>query len=188
MELLPQQPNMLKHTLALILLAGAALCPFSARAYAPVFPGTLVREVVASDGTVTTRDYTWGLDLAGLQSGTWDQESGGIGGLLAVTEVSGTSTNILLPISDHIGTVHSLVAAMTNSVALAQPAVVAEYDYAPYGQLISADGPLVGSCPFGFQSKYYDPETAASGISATATTTPRSASGSLPTPSARPAG
>jgi hypothetical protein len=65
---------------------------------------------------------------------------------------------------------------------------VAEYDYAPYGQLISADGPLVGSCPFGFQSKYYDPETAASGISATATTTPRSASGSLPTPSARPAG
>ncbi|NLN02395.1 MAG: RHS repeat-associated core domain-containing protein [Lentisphaerae bacterium] len=119
----------------------------------------LVREVVADSGTVTTRDYTWGLDLAGLQSGTWEQESGGIGGLLAVTEVSGTSTNILLPISDHIGTVHSLVAAMTNSVALAQPAVVAEYDYAPYGQLISADGPLVGSCPFGFQSKYYDPET-----------------------------
>jgi RHS repeat-associated protein len=118
----------------------------------------LVREVVADSGTVTTRDYTWGLDLAGLQSGTWEQESGGIGGLLAVTEVSGTATNILLPISDHIGTVHSLVAAMTNSVALAQPAVVAEYDYAPYGQLLSADGPLVGSCPFGFQSKYYDPE------------------------------
>jgi len=77
----------------------------------------LVREVVTDDGTVTTRDYTWGLDLAGLQDGSWGQESGGIGGLLAITEVSGTSTNILLPISDHVGTIHGLVAVVTDKIA-----------------------------------------------------------------------
>ena len=119
----------------------------------------LVREVVTDDGTVTTRDYTWGLDLAGLQDGSWGQESGGIGGLLAITEVSGTSTNILLPISDHVGTIHGLVAVVTDNVTLETPAAVAEYDYAPYGELISADGPFAGSCPFGFQTKYRDPET-----------------------------
>ena len=118
-----------------------------------------MREVVTDDGTVTTRDYTWGLDLAGLQDGSWGQESGGIGGLLAITETSGTATNILLPISDHVGTIHGLVAVVTDSVTLETPVVVAEYDYAPYGELISADGPFAGSCPFVFQTKYRDPET-----------------------------
>ena len=41
----------------------------------------------------------------------------------------------------------------------ADPVLAAEYDYAPYGELISADGPFAAACPFGFQSKYRDPET-----------------------------
>jgi RHS repeat-associated protein len=119
----------------------------------------LIREVVTENGTTTTRDYAWGLDLSGIKDGQWGQASGGIGGLLAITEVVGASTNIFLPICDHIGTVHALVAAVTNNVTLAAPTVVATYDYTPYGELIAADGQYASSSPFGFSSKYRDSET-----------------------------
>jgi RHS repeat-associated protein len=119
----------------------------------------LVREVVSNATGVITRDYAWGLDLNGLQDGQWGQAAGGIGGLLAITEVSGTCTNILLPICDHVGTVHALVAVVTNNVTLTVPAIVATYEYTPYGDLIAVDGPFVASCPFGFQTKYRDSET-----------------------------
>ncbi len=132
---------------------------------------TLVRELIIENGSTRTRDYTWGLDLAGQQSGTWAQDAGGIGGLLAITEVitvnpePGTvnpepaTTSILLPVCDQVGTIHALVAAVTNGVTLATPAVVAAYEYTPFGELLSADGPYAASCPFGFQSKYRDAET-----------------------------
>ena len=119
----------------------------------------LVREVVSNSTGVVTRDFTWGLDLAGLGDGQWGQTAGGIGGLLAITEVSGTSTNVFLPVCDHIGTVHALVAAMTNNVVLSTPVIVATYEYSPYGELIAQDGPYAGSCPFLFSSKYRDSET-----------------------------
>jgi RHS repeat-associated protein len=119
----------------------------------------LVREIVQENGVTTTRDYAWGLDLAGLQDGQWGQKSGGIGGLLAITEVGGSKTNIFLPICDHIGTVHALVAAVTNSVTLSTPAIVAQYEYSPWGELIAQDGPYANSCPILFMSKYRDQET-----------------------------
>lgn len=119
----------------------------------------LVREIMQENDVTTTRDYAWGLDLAGLQDGQWAQDAGGIGGLLAVTEVSGTRTNIFFPICDQVGTVHALVAAMTNNVALTTPVVVASFEYEPHGRLVSADGPYVGSCSIGFMSKVRDSET-----------------------------
>ena len=119
----------------------------------------LIREIVSNQTGVVTRDFSWGLDLTGISDGQWGQKSGGIGGLLAITEVTGTKTNIFLPVCDHVGTVHALVAAVTNNVALSTPAVVATYEYSPFGELIAQDGPYAGSCPFGFSSKYRDSET-----------------------------
>ena len=105
----------------------------------------LIREIVSNQTGVITRDFSWGLDLAGISDGQWGQNAGGIGGLLAITEVSGNKTNIFLPVCDHVGTMHSLVAAMTNNVMLSTPAVVATYEYSPYGELIAQDGPYAGS-------------------------------------------
>ncbi|MDD5705615.1 MAG: hypothetical protein PHR35_06795 [Kiritimatiellae bacterium] len=121
----------------------------------------LIREEIACAGSTTVRDYTWGLDLAGLEGGVWEQEAGGIGGLLAITEVTDDSTNILLPVCDHAGTIHALVAVVTNNMTLPAPVVALRNEYAPYGELIECDGPLAAAnpCPFGFQSKYRDSET-----------------------------
>jgi hypothetical protein len=55
----------------------------------------------------------------------------GIGGLLAITEVAGVSTNVFLPVCDQVGTIHALVAAMTNSVPVAAPFVAVRYEYSP---------------------------------------------------------
>ena len=130
------------------------------RTWQYVYQGwNLVREIVVENGVTTTRDYTWGLDLQGLGGGQWGQGAGGIGGLLAITEVVGTSTNVFLPVCDHVGTVQSLVAAMTNNVVLSTPVVVATYEYSPYGELIAQDGPNANSCPFGWSTKYRDSET-----------------------------
>jgi RHS repeat-associated protein len=94
-----------------------------------------------------------------MKNGQWGQDSGGIGGLTAITEVSGTSTNIFVPVCDHAGTVYALVAAVTNNVTLSTPLVVATYDYTPFGDQISADGIYAKSCPFAFNSRYRDSET-----------------------------
>ena len=131
---------------------------------------------------IEVRDYTWGLDLAGLQSGIWSQESGGIGGLLAITEVTGASTNILLPICDHVGTVHALVAVVTNNVVLEAPCVVETRTYSPYGELLEVDRPLpTANCPLFTAHSASKASTTiprpASGTTATATTTPSRPSG-----------
>jgi len=125
---------------------------------------SLIREISSNSVGTVTRDYTWGVDLSGMRGGAWGQESGGIGGLVAITEVVSRNqqpgvTNILLPVCDQVGTVVALVAAVTNNLTLATPTVVATYEYTPFGDLISRDGPYAHSCPFGFHSKYRDPET-----------------------------
>ena len=97
------------------------------------------------------RYYTWGLDLAGQRQGRFGQVSGGIGGLLAITEVEGGATKVYYPVVDHNGNIHKLVDGQTG-------AVVAEYEYDPFGVLLSKTGAKSGSCPFRFMSKYYDAE------------------------------
>lgn len=119
----------------------------------------LLEEVVSNQTTVATRDYLWGLDLAGMRDGQGDQKAGGVGGLLAITESTGSSTNILLPVADHVGTIHALIAVTTNSVPCV-PFVAAAYEYTPIGDLVSADGAYAASCPFGFMTRYRDSETA----------------------------
>ncbi len=102
--------------------------------------------------STTLRLYTWGLDLAGQRGGRFGQTAGGIGGLLAITEIDGTVTNVYYPISDHIGSIRGLVDADTG-------ALVAEYEYDTYGVLLEEVGERAEACPFRFSSKYYDPET-----------------------------
>ena len=89
--------------------------------------------------------YLWGLDLDGQYQGL-----GGVGGLLAV--IDKTNSKIYIPIMDAQGTIHSLTDADTG-------AVVAHYEYDPYGRLLYESGPAKNICPFRFQSKYLDPET-----------------------------
>jgi len=116
----------------------------------------LIAETV-DDSTVTpsqrtTRTYLWGLDLAGQRDGKIGQESGGIGGLLAITEVAGAVTNVFYPLCDHHGTIEALLDGQTG-------AVVAEYEYDPYGVLLAESGAKKDSCPLRFMSKYWDAET-----------------------------
>lgn len=112
-------------------------------------------------GARVVRRCLWGLDLAGQRSGSLGQEAGGIGGLLAFTVTSNSVEKVYLPIADAMGNIHKVVDATTGAVA-------AEYDYDPFGKLVSdslthsRNNELTNfpfSCPFRFQSKYYDAET-----------------------------
>jgi len=112
----------------------------------------LVAETRTSGSTQTVYRYTWGLDVAGIRSGEYGPEAGGIGGLLAITEVRGTETNVYFPVADHNGNIHSLIDA-TSGVT------VANYEYDPYGVLVGETGDRPDRCSLRFQSKYFDRET-----------------------------
>lgn len=101
-----------------------------------------VKEVeTRASGTTTERLYTWGLDLAGWRDRRSLEESGGIGGLLAVRErVNGGAWTTYYVLSDPQGNVMAL--------ATADGTLVAEYDYDPHGRLIRETGPKAPSCPF----------------------------------------
>jgi RHS repeat-associated protein len=96
----------------------------------------------------------WALDLAGRTSGKPGQAAGGIDGLVAVSVVSNGVTRLYLPIMDHQGTVRHVVDAATGRI-------VADFDYTPYGELVteSGDPAAIAAVPFRFQTKYYDRES-----------------------------
>ncbi|MEI6810233.1 MAG: RHS repeat-associated core domain-containing protein, partial [bacterium] len=99
-----------------------------------------------------TNTYLWGLDVVGQRTGSYGQDAGGIGGLLAITVTSNGTSTTYLPVCDHNGNVHKVLNA-TNR------AVVAEYEYSPYGVLIAESGSKAQLFNLRFQSKYYDRET-----------------------------
>jgi RHS repeat-associated protein len=92
-----------------------------------------------------TRFYVWGLDLSGTLQG-----AGGIGGLLA-----GLKTDLPADLTyyhaDANGNITTLLA--TNGIPLAS------YVYDPFGNPITATGPLADDNPFRFSSKYTDGES-----------------------------
>jgi RHS repeat-associated protein len=93
------------------------------------------------DGTNTLlRSYAWGLDLGG-----------GIGGLLSITDHTGTTPATYVPMFDGSGNVTGL--------ADASGAVVASYRYDSFGKLLSATGPAAEANPLRFSTKYFDAET-----------------------------
>jgi RHS repeat-associated protein len=92
---------------------------------------------------VPTLTFTRGVDLSGRL-----QNAGGIGGLLAMTESSGTQSYYH---SDGNGNVMALIA--TNQL------LVAKYEYDPFGNPLSISGPKAFVNPDWFSSQLYDPDT-----------------------------
>ena len=79
-------------------------------------------------------------------SGT-EQGAGGVGGLLAVS-VDG---QYYFPCSDHNGNVMAYVSE--------SGAIVAQYTYTPFGEVMSAAGPMAGVFRLRFSTKYQDEAT-----------------------------
>ena len=102
------------------------------------------RQQLPSGLTTIERKYLWGPDIA-------DGASGGAGGLLLIQETKGNNTQKIIPLYD--GTGH--VTALTNL----NKDLLASYAYGPFGEKISATGPLANSNPWRWATKYFDEET-----------------------------
>ena len=76
----------------------------------------------------------------------------GVGGLLATVIHTGTNAGTYFAMYDGNGNVVGYVRA-------ADGAVVAQYEYGPFGELVRATGPLARSFNFLFSTKYFDWET-----------------------------
>ena len=118
----------------------------------PARPATLVPYASATNmfllgvGGATNASYVWGLDLSGSLQG-----AGGVGGLICQIRDEDGSGRPLFSFCDANGNVTGL--AETNG------AVVARYDYDPYGNLMAMSGDQAEANPFRFSSKYCDDET-----------------------------
>lgn len=96
-------------------------------------------------GTPAVARYAWGLDLSGTLQG-----GGGVGGLLAIFDVTGSTVH--LPYYDGNGNVQALANAATG-------ALTATYEYDPFGNPQRVTGTYAATNPFRFSTKYTDSET-----------------------------
>ncbi|RYD83069.1 MAG: RHS repeat-associated core domain-containing protein [Verrucomicrobiaceae bacterium] len=105
-------------------------------------------EIRKRDGVEISRHwFQWGRDLSGSLDG-----AGGIGGLLAIIEEKPSqSPRTLLPVQDGLGNITAVFDA-------ANGALVARYDYGPFGEPLGESGD-VDACPFRYQTKWYDKES-----------------------------
>jgi RHS repeat-associated protein len=101
--------------------------------------------LIEEKNSVTDRCYIWGLDLSGTLDG-----AGGIGGLLAVDDE--VSSKMYWYANDANGNVTALVDASTG-------AIVARYEYGPFGEPLRASGPLAKVNPFRWSSNYTENES-----------------------------
>jgi RHS repeat-associated protein len=104
----------------------------------------LIAELDGSNALV--RSYLWGTDLSGSPQG-----AGGVGGLLAVHNVSPTVTDNFVA-NDGNGNVAALVDANTRTIS-------ASYEYGPFGELIRASGTAAAANPMRWSSKFQDSES-----------------------------
>ena len=102
------------------------------------------RQQLPSGLTTIERKYLWGPDIA-------DGAAGGAGGLLLIQETKGNNTQKIIPLYD--GTGH--VTALTNL----NKDLLASYAYGPFGEKITATGPMANSNPWRWATKYFDEET-----------------------------
>jgi RHS repeat-associated protein len=106
-----------------------------------------------NSNNVPTLTLTRGLDFSGSVQGAGfpgqiTATAGGIGGLLAMTEGSGTTSYYH---SDGIGNVTALMDANEN--------IVARREYDPFGRTILLSGTKAGINPYWFSSQLHDEET-----------------------------
>lgn len=106
--------------------------------------------------------YTWGLDLAGQAGQVNSLEGAGtIGGLLAAHYLPGSAGNDDLSLAvcyDGNGNVTQLVNWKHPAIDVAG-ALIAKYEYDPYGNITAATGDYAAANPFRFSTKYWDDET-----------------------------
>jgi RHS repeat-associated protein len=115
-----------------------------------VYDGWNVVLVIDANGS-PVKKMTWGLDLSGLRgtpgmSGIHD--AGGVGGLLAVEQVTGGAAGEYLFLYDANGNVGQVIKTSDQSIA-------ARYEYDPYGNEIVATGDY-GANFFRFSTKWRD--------------------------------
>ncbi|MGI6494959.1 MAG: RHS repeat domain-containing protein [Kiritimatiellia bacterium] len=102
----------------------------------------LVQETISTASGTTTNHYVWGKDLSGTM-----QDSGGVGGLLAV-QLSGSW---YFPFYDNKGNVMAYVDE--------GGAVVAEYVYDAFGATVAKSGSMADVFTYRFSTKHFDSET-----------------------------
>jgi RHS repeat-associated protein len=90
--------------------------------------------------------HTWGLDLSGTLQG-----AGGVGGLLAVTKHQAQGTTHYFPTCDGNGNISEYL----DSTG----AIVAHYEYDPFGCTTVATGPSSADFEYRFSTKPVDPAT-----------------------------
>jgi RHS repeat-associated protein len=134
-------------------VARAAYRWLGSNAYETVETGTYlydgwnnIRELTHSQTHTLTNSYIWGLDLSGTLQG-----AGGIGGLLAASLGGTTSVSSVFFAYDGNGNVTDLVD--TNG------ALVAHYEFDPFGRMVAAEGDEASSNPFRFSTKHWDDAT-----------------------------
>lgn len=103
----------------------------------------MIRETQVSGFSSQVSSFVWGLDLSQSLQG-----AGGIGGLVSILN---SDSCLLTPAFDANGNVTELVS--TNG------AIVAHYEYDPYGKATAMEGAQARSNPYRFSSKYTDDET-----------------------------
>ncbi len=102
---------------------------------------------VLSPSSSLLSSFVWGLDLSGSIQG-----AGGVGGLISMTVHQDANAGTYFYYFDGNHNVATLVNATNGAIA-------AQYDYASFGELLRATGPLAFVNPFTFSTKFCDWET-----------------------------
>ncbi|MDD2600142.1 MAG: RHS repeat-associated core domain-containing protein [Kiritimatiellae bacterium] len=92
--------------------------------------------------STTIKTYTWGLDLSGSL-----HNAGGIGGLLMVSELKGSTSQNYFPVADANGNITDYLDETGN--------IVAHYEYSPFGELLQKSGVKADDFTHRFSSKPY---------------------------------
>lgn len=112
-----------------------------------VYDGWNLLGAINGTNAAIIRSFLWGLDLSGSMQG-----AGGVGGLIAFRQHSGSLAGSHFAAYDGNGNVMALVDGQTGSTS-------ARYEYDPFGQTIRASGTMATVNPVRFSSKVVDNET-----------------------------
>jgi len=106
----------------------------------------LLAEINAANNKVL-RTYIWGIDASGTAQG-----AGGVGGLLAIRDSSGSATTNCFLAYDGNYNVRALTDSKTGASA-------GEYEYDPFGNVLRTTGASAQSNPIRFSTKFQDQES-----------------------------